>query len=67
VRNSIAAFKDTLPENYDVLMTTDTDTFKKAIIGEQSISDSVDLNEIQIEGNSADFIEVLNMFDPYTT
>ena len=67
IRNSIAAFKDVLPENPDVLMTTDTDTFKKAIIGEQSISDSLELNEIQIDGNPADFIEVLNMFDPYTT
>jgi len=67
IRNSIAAFKDVLPENPDVLMTTDTDTFKKAIIGEQSISDSLELNEIQIDGNPDDFIEVLNMFDPYTT
>jgi alkyl sulfatase BDS1-like metallo-beta-lactamase superfamily hydrolase len=67
VRNSIAAFKDVLPENYDVLMTTDTDTFKKAITGEQSIIDSIELNEIQIDGNTDDFIEVLNMFDSYTT
>ena len=67
IRNSIAALKDTLPENPDVLMTTDTDTFKKHIIGEQSLRKSFELGEIQIDGNLDDLILVFNMFDKVTT
>jgi len=67
IRNSIAAFKQGLPENPDVLITTDTDTFKKAIIGELSIRDSFEQGEVEVEGNIDEFIEVLDMFDPYTT
>jgi len=42
-----------------------SDTFKKAIIGEQTIRQSVDNGEIELQGNIEHFIEVFEMFDPY--
>jgi len=37
ILNSIDAFKEKLPENPDEVLTMITDTFKKVILGEQTI------------------------------
>lgn len=65
VRNGVLAVrKDTIPENFDMLLTLDLDAFKSIVNGIQTIVDFVRTGRAKFEGNIKDLEKFVAIFDP---
>jgi alkyl sulfatase BDS1-like metallo-beta-lactamase superfamily hydrolase len=64
VRNSILAVQNTFPQNPDMSITLDSDTYKSIVNGTQNIVDAVNSGNVKLEGNIKDLESFVSIFDP---
>ena len=66
VRNSILAVTDGAPDNPDMTLTLDSDTHKLIIGGHLNVLDAIESGQAELDGNTDDLVEFLNLFDNVT-
>ncbi len=66
VRNSILAVTDGAPNNPDMTLILDSDTHKLIIGGHLNVLDAIESGQAELDGNTDDLVEFLNLFDNVT-
>jgi alkyl sulfatase BDS1-like metallo-beta-lactamase superfamily hydrolase len=66
VRNSILAVTDGAPSNPDMILTIDSDTHKLIVGGHLKVLDAIESGQAELDGNTDDLVEFLNLFDNVT-
>ncbi|MGE3858915.1 MAG: alkyl sulfatase dimerization domain-containing protein [Nitrososphaeraceae archaeon] len=64
IRHSILAVHDIFPQNPDMSITLDSDTYKSIVNGTQSIVNAVKSGNVKFEGNIKDLESFVSLFDP---
>jgi len=63
IRKAVMEYRAELPENYDALVTTDNETFKKLVSGQMKIKDGIDSGQVKVDGNVNDLFRIIGFFD----
>ena len=63
VRNDVLAHHNLSHSEPDLSISTDTDTFKRVLIGMMSVEDALSLEKISTDNNSSDVIHFFSIFD----
>ena len=63
IRNNAVQFLDSFPEEYDVALSSHSDTMKDILLGKLKLADAIFSNDVKVDGNLKDLIRFVRSFD----
>ena len=63
IRKAVMEYQSQLPENYDILVTTNNETFKKLVSGQMKIEDAINSGDVTVDGDVDELFRVISFFD----
>jgi len=63
IRKDVVDYKDSFPEEYNIAIYTDSDTFKEVLVGKAKLLDKIIAKKIAIDGDIRDLTKFVRSFD----
>ncbi len=63
IRKAVMEYQSQLPENYDILVTTNNETFKKLVSGQMKIEDAINSGDVTVDGDVDELFRMISFFD----
>ena len=63
IRKAVMEYQSQLPDNYDVFVTTNDETFKKLVSGQVKIEDAINSGDVLVDGDVEELFRIISYFD----